>query len=84
MLTRISSGKFATILTTACILCLCICTFYLMFKVRTLYQDHLKLSRLQVYKNELDLIQSHFSNLRDDIEQVSKDFQQTYKVSSDN
>lgn len=55
-----------------------------MFKVRTLYQDHLKLSRLQVYKNELDLIQSHFSNLRDDIEQVSKDFQQTYKVSSDN
>ena len=75
-----AANKFASILSKFVIIGLSLIVLLLVFKVRILYQDHQKLGRLEVYKNELQSIQNHYTNLKDDIEQVDKDFRQTYRV----
>ena len=75
-----AANKFASILSTAFLIGLSLIVLCLVFKVRTLYQDHQKLGRLEVYKNELQIITNHYTNLKDDIDQVDKDFRQTYRV----
>jgi len=75
-----AANKFASILSTAFLIGLSLIVLCLVFRVRTLYQDHQKLNRFEVYKNELQSIQNHYTNLKDDIDQVDKDFRQTYRV----
>lgn len=77
---RISSNKFASIVSTAVILSLSILALILMFQVRTIYHDHLKLRRLEQYKADLDSTQNHFKNLYDDINQVGKEFEGTNEI----
>ena len=71
----IASNKFASILSTTLIIGLLVIVLILMFNVRTLYHDHMKLKRLQEYKLELDSIASHFDAVHEDIKQVGKKFQ---------
>lgn len=71
----IASNKFATILSTSMIIGLLIVVVILMFQVRTLYHDHMKLYRLREYKAELDSIVSHFDIVKDDIDHVKKEYQ---------
>ena len=53
-----AANKFASILSTAFLIGLSLIVLCLVFRVRTLYQDHQKLNRFEVYKNELQSIQS--------------------------
>ena len=71
----LASNKFASILSTTLIIGLLVIVLILMFNVRTLYHDHMKLKRLQEYKSELDSISSHFDTVHEDIKQVGKEFQ---------
>ena len=71
----IASNKFASILSTSMIIALLVIVLILMFNVRTLYHDHMKLNRLRQYKSELDSIASHFDTVNEDIKQVGKEFQ---------
>ena len=71
----IASNKFASILSTSLIIGLLVIVVILMFNVRTLYHDHMKLLRLREYKAELDSIASHFDIVHEDIKQVGKEYQ---------
>ena len=71
----VASNKFASILSTTLSIGLLVIVLILMFNVRTLYHDHMKLKRLQEYKSELDSIASHFDTVHEDIKQVGKKFQ---------
>ena len=71
----IASNKFASILSTSVIIGLLVIVLILMFNVRTLYHDHMKLNRLREYKAELDSIASHFDSVHEDIKLVGNEFQ---------
>ena len=71
----IASNKLASILSTTVIFVLLIFVLFLMFEVRILYHDHLKLHRLKSYRSELDAIQAQFDTVKEDIDQVGKEYQ---------
>ena len=71
----ISSNKFASLLSSLVVLLLFVIVIGLMYQVRLLYHDHLKLRRLEQYKADLDLIQSQFDQVHEDINQVGQEFE---------
>ena len=71
----ISSNKFASVLSSTVVIVLIIVVVWLMFQVRTLYHDHLKLRRLLEYKAELEFIHNHFDRVHEDIQQVGEEFE---------
>lgn len=75
----IASNKFASILSSSLIIGLLILVLVLMFQVRNLYHDHLKLQRLQEYKNELESISAHFETVQNQVNQVRKEFKPLIK-----
>jgi hypothetical protein len=82
MLARSSRNKLITITSTALIIGLVVLVLFLLLEVRSLYHDHLKHDRLNLYKNDLDVISEHFSSVNDDIDQVGKEFDTTNDILS--
>ena len=83
MISLVSSNKLGSFVSSSVVIGLTVLVLILMFQVRTLYQDHLKLQRLNEYKLEFESVQAHFDSVDEDIDQTMQLSQVYQKVSAD-